>query len=832
MLNIKEFRSKDLALPDLLNPAILAGEIQVLDQPCAVLLNKDGSFLAALQYVGPDLESLSYAVTNRISAVFNAAIARLGSGWTAQVSAIRVPADGYIEENRVFFPDPVSALIDAERRMQFEQEGLHFLSRYYLVFTWQTPPESEVSAGRMFLESKKDAQPDTFDVLLQKFEDGIRAVVGVLKQRFLLSPLDAKGVLTHYHECLTGRSHGVNPPDIPAYLDVLLGHHDFVGGLEPSIDGELIEVITVTGYPDRTRPEMLEGLHSLPFPLRYTTRFILQDQQESKKLIAKYREKWASSKFSLRDYLSAAMDKGQVRHDRADPFKVAMEQETALADGDVSSGVVRLGYFTATVILRGRDAKALDDRARMVMDFLNNANFIAKQEKVNVVEAFLGSLPGHTWENVRRPVLNSMNFVDVSPKTAIWAGDADCPSPLMKTHGKPAPCLTYAQTAGSTPYRFNLHVGDVGHALIVGPTGAGKSTILALLAAQWRRHKGARVFGFESGRSLYTLCEAVGGAHYDIAGELSDLTFAPLAGTNKSQAERAWAEEWLEACCELQGMTIHPGERDVIHTAIEGLSQEEGRSLTDVRSLLQDEQIKAAIGFYTGRGRTGTLLDARADTLSMDNQFTIFEMEHLLTGTEQAKLITGPVLLYIFHRIEQMLDGRPTLITLDEGWLMLDNPQFLAKLAEWLVTLRKKNAAVVFATTSLSHLAKSPLLPILKEACPTKIFLPNVEAGSATLLPMYTDFGLGDKEIELLQTAVPKLDYYIRSPLGQRLVSFGMGPVALAFCAVSDPRDVKRVAELRDLMGPGWPVAWLRERLPVHLRDSWVGHLETLYRSF
>ena len=832
MLNIKEFRSKDLALPDLLNPAILAGEIQVLDQPCAVLLNKDGSFLAALQYAGPDLESLSYAATNRISAVFNAAIARLGSGWTSQVSAIRVPADSYIEESRVFFPDPVSALIDAERRMQFEQEGLHFLSRYYLVFTWQTPPESEVSAGRMFLESKKDAQPDTFDVLLQKFEDGIRAVVGVLKQRFLLSPLDAKGVLTHYHECLTGRSHGVNPPDIPAYLDVLLGHHDFVGGLEPSIDGELIEVITVTGYPDRTRPEMLEGLHSLPFPLRYTTRFILQDQQESKKLIAKYREKWASSKFSLRDYLSAAMDKGQVRHDRADPFKVAMERETALADGDVSSGVVRLGYFTATVILRGRDAKALDDRARVVMDFLNNANFIAKQEKVNVVEAFLGSLPGHTWENVRRPVLNSMNFVDVSPKTSIWAGNADCPSPLMNVHGKPAPCLTYAQTAGSTPYRFNLHVGDVGHALIVGPTGAGKSTILALLAAQWRRHKGARVFGFESGRSLYTLCEAVGGAHYDIAGELSDLTFAPLAGTNKSQAERAWAEEWLEACCELQGMTIHPGERDVIHTAIEGLSQEEGRSLTDVRSLLQDEQIKAAIGFYTGRGRTGTLLDARADTLSMDNQFTIFEMEHLLTGTEQAKLITGPVLLYIFHRIEQMLDGRPTLISLDEGWLMLENPQFLAKLAEWLVTLRKKNAAVVFATTSLSHLAKSPLLPILKEACPTKIFLPNVEAGSATLLPMYTDFGLGDKEIELLQTAVPKQDYYISSPLGQRLVSFGMGPVALAFCAVSDPRDVKRVAELRDLMGPGWPVAWLRERLPVHLQDSWVGHLETLYRSF
>ena len=829
MLNSKEFRSKDLALPDLLNPAILAGEIRVLGRPCAVLLNKDGSFLAALQYAGSDLESLSYAATNRISAVFNAAIARLGSGWTLQVSAVRVPADGYIEEDRTFFSDPVSALIDAERRLQFEQEGLHFLSRYYLVFTWQTPPESEVSAGQMFLESKKDAQPDTFDVLLQKFEDGIRTVVGVLKQRFLLSPLDAKGVLTHYHECLTGRSHGVNPPEIPAYLDVLLGHHDFVGGLEPSIDGELIEVITVTGYPDRTRPEILEGLHSLPFPLRYTTRFILQDQQESKKLIGKYREKWASSKFSLRDYLSAAMDKGQVRHDRADPFKVAMEQETALADGDVSSGVVRLGYFTATVILRGRDAKALDDRARVVMDFLNNANFIAKQEKVNVVEAFLGSLPGHTWENVRRPVLSSMNFVDLSPKTAIWAGEANCPSPLMTTDGKPAPCLTYAQTSGSTPYRFNLHVADLGHGLALGPTGAGKSSLLGLFAAQWLRYPKARVIAFDRGRSLFALTEAVGGQHYDLGGEYSQLSFAPLERIDSPQ-ERVFAEEWLESLAVLQGVVMTARERAVIHQAIEGLAQEEGRSIGDVVNLLQDTRLKEAIGVYRGTGKYSDLLDARRDGLDLSSRFLTFEMDSLPQG-DSARGIVVPILLYLFHRIATMLDGSPTLIVLDEAWSLLDNPLFLAKIREWLKVLRKKNAAVLFATQSLADLIGSPLLPVLQESCPTKIFLPNAEAGSPTLQPMYSAFGLGDKQIQLLQTAVPKQDYYISSPLGQRLVSFAMGPVMLAFCAVSDPRDVKRVTELREQMGPGWPVDWLRERLPAAVREGWVRALEDLYRT-
>ena len=829
MLNVKEFRSQDLAMPDLLNPAILAGEISVLGKPCAVLLNKDGSFLASLRFAGPDLDSLSYAATNRVSAIFNAALTRLGAGWAIHDSAIRVPADGYIDEDRLFFSDPVSTLIDAERRLQFEKEGLHFLSRYYLDFTWQTPPESEVTAGQMFVESKKDLQRDTFDILLKKFEDALASVAGLLQQRFLLMPLDARGLLTHYHECLTGRTHGVNPPEIPAYLDVLLGHHDFVGGLEPSLDDEPLEVVTVTGYPDRTRPEMLEALHNLPFPLRYTTRFILQDQMESKKLVEKYREKWSSSKFSLRQYLSAATDGGKLRPDQADQFKVGMEQETVLADADVSSGAVRMGYFTTTVVLRGANARILEDRARIVMNLLGNANFIAKRETVNVVEAFLGSLPGHTWENVRRPILSSLNFVDLAPKTSVWAGDVDCPSPLMKQDGIRAACLTYAKTSGSTPFRFNLHVSDVGHSIILGPTGAGKSSVLGLLAAQWLRYREARVIAFDKGRSLFALTEAVGGQHYDLGGEHSRLTFAPLAHSDQP-GERIFAEEWLESLAVLQGVAVTAKERTIIHQAIEGLSQEQGRSITDAVSLLQDERLKQAIGVYTGTGKYSDLLDAREDGLDLSSRFLTFEMDSLPQG-DSAKGIVVPVLLYLFHRIETLLDGRPRLIVLDEAWTLLDNPLFLAKIREWLKVLRKKNAAVIFATQSLADLIGSPLLPVLQESCPTKIFLPNVEAGSASLLPMYTAFGLADKQIEILQTATPKQDYYISSPLGQRLVSFAMGPVALAFCAISDPRDVKRVAELRDQHGPTWPVQWLQERLPENVRGSWVDYLNGLYQT-
>ena len=234
---------------------------------------------------------------------------------------------------------------------------------------------------------------------------------------------------------------------------------------------------------------------------------------------------------------------------------------------------------------------------------------------------------------------------------------------------------------------------------------------------------------------------------------------------------------------------------------------------------------------YQGTGKYGDLLDARHDGLDLSSRFLTFEMDSLPQG-DTARGIVVPILLYLFHRIETMLDGSPTLIVLDEAWTLLDNPLFLAKIRAWLKVLRKKNAAVIFATQSLADLIGSPLLPVLQESCPTKIFLPNREAGSTTLLPMYTAFGLLDRQIQLLQTATPKQDYYVSSPNGQRLVSFAMGPVTLAFCAVSDPRDVKRVAELRDLYGRTWPVAWLRERLPVPVQGSWIGLLERLYPAF
>jgi type IV secretion system protein TrbE len=140
-----------------------------------------------------------------------------------------------------------------------------------------------------------------------------------------------------------------------------------------------------------------------------------------------------------------------------------------------------------------------------------------------------------------------------------------------------------------------------------------------------------------------------------------------------------------------------------------------------------------------------------------------------------------PVLTYLFHCVDRRLDGRPTLIILDEAWVMLANSLFGAKVEEWLRTLRKKNAAVVLATQSLSEVVNSPVRDVILESCPTKILLPNPEARNPATTELYRKFGLTNRQIEIIADAVPKRHYYYVSPLGRRLFNLSIEPATLAF---------------------------------------------------
>jgi type IV secretion system protein TrbE len=174
--------------------------------------------------------------------------------------------------------------------------------------------------------------------------------------------------------------------------------------------------------------------------------------------------------------------------------------------------------------------------------------------------------------------------------------------------------------------------------------------------------------------------------------------------------------------------------------------------------------IRDALQHFTVAGPLGTLLDADTDSLG-SGRFLSFETENLLQLDERAVI---PVLLYLFRRIEQRLDGSPTLILLDEAWSYLQHALFRDKLRDWLKTMRRRNAAVVMATQQISDIANSEIADVVLENTATKILLPNAESKNPGSRKFYDRLGLNGREVEILQTAIPKKHYYVVSKLGRR----------------------------------------------------------------
>ena len=348
---------------------------------------------------------------------------------------------------------------------------------------------------------------------------------------------------------------------------------------------------------------------------------------------------------------------------------------------------------------------------------------------------------------------------------------------------------------------------------MVGPTGAGKSVLLALMSLQFRRYPKSQVFAFDFGGSIRAAALAMRGDWHDLGGALGEDALEPVAlqplAAIDDPAERTWAAEWVAAILAREGVTVTPEVKEHVWTALTSLATAPAseRTLTGFSVLLQSGALKRAFQPYCLGDPYGRLLDAEAERLG-GADVQALETEGLIgSGAASA------VLAYLFHRIEGRLDGKATLLIVDEGWLALDDPTFGPRLREWLKTLRKKNASVVFATQSLADIETSEIAPAIVESCPTRLFLPNERAIEPQILSIYRRFGLNDRQIDIIARATPKRDYYCQSRRGNRLFELGLGEVALAFTAASSKTDQAAIAEVmlehdRD----GFAAAWLRRK--------------------
>jgi type IV secretion system protein TrbE len=801
MMNLAEYRGKPKRLADYLPWAALVAP--------GIILNKDGSFQRSASFRGPDLDSATPAELIGATARLNSALRRLGSGWALFVEAARSQAGDYPESN---FPDPVSALVDEERRAQFTGEGAHFESRYYLTLVW-LPPADDAARAQNWLYENRNTDESTGVDALASFGDRTNRLLALI-QSFMPEAewLEDSETLTYLHGCISTKVQRVRVPETPGYLDALLPDQSLTGGLEPRLGDMHLRTLSVSGFPSATFPGILDDLNALSIPYRWMTRAICLDKADATKILTRIRRQWFAKRKSVAAILKEVMTNEASTLIDTDAANKASDADDALQE--LGADMVSTVYLTVTVTVWDESAIIADAKLRLVEKIIQGRDFTCMAERTNALEAWMGSLPGQLYANVRAFPVSTLNLAHIMPLSAIWAG------PMRNDH-LDGPPLFIAKTQGSTPFRFSTHVGDVGHSLVIGPTGAGKSVLLALIALQFRRYARAQVFAFDFGGSIRAAALAMGGDWHDLGGALSDAADEPVALQPLAQIdapdERIWALDWLAGLLAREGVAIDPQAKDHLWSALASLASApmSERTLTGLAVLLQDQTLKQALMPFCLGGPWGRLLDAEGERLG-NSKVQAFETEGLV-GTAAAPA----VLAYLFHRIERRLDGSPTLIIVDEGWLALDDATFGAQLKEWLKTLRKKNACVIFATQSLSDIDGSSIAPAIIESCLTRLFLPNERAIEPQIRSIYTRFGLNDRQIEIIARATPKRDYYAQSRAGNRLFELGLGPLALALCAASSKADQLAISELVASKGSErFAAQWLR-----HCRLHWAAAL-------
>ena len=780
-----------------------------------VVLTSTGLYVAGWEFVGPDMDALSveesWQIAHRLASKF-----RLGRGWTVQCDLIRAEHQEYCRET-ANWPDPVSYLIERERRSRFllTGEAAPRLSRYFLALSYEPALRGAKRAARWVFSSAKDGREGPGEQALALFQKRISEIDSLLRSQLrsvsrLRSAERGEQIyddfLRYARRCVTGEDFPFAVPENPIFLNQYLATDDFTGGSEPQlgdplnelIPGKHIAVIAVDSFPEKSFAGILRELDSIPFNFRYCQQAQLLDEQEAKETHEANKGKWGFKKTKTSQKLSP-IKVGETRV--VDGFAAEMELDASVAMSAAEHGREIFVRFSAKVVVMETDPAVLKRAVEEIVRVVRyRCGFSCRVETVNAVAAWLATFPGHHYKEPRTFLINTANMVHMMPLSAPFRGHRRNPSPFFPNNSDP---LFYGVTSGGTPYRFNSYVSDVGHTLITGPNGSGKTTLLGLSIVQFFRYPGAQVFAFDKKKTLYTLCQAMGGDFYDINPDNSAAQLCPLQDLETAGA-REWASQWIELLVEQNDLKVTPAVRNQIKATIEDLSESlGGRSLQDFYMAVPSREVKEALQVYLNG-----ILDGQRDNLSM-SRFCVFEMDALYRLDK--KTMNG-ALFYIFARIRRRLSSSiPTLVTVDEFREALSHPMAAKYFDEFLFEGRKLNMAVWLVLQELSKVLNSPLKNAVLQQCFTKICLPNPQA-VADGASDYEALGLNALDRELIAHAEPKAHYYVTSEDGKRMISLELGQVALAFLGASNDRDRAAVDALIAREGETWPVAWLQSR--------------------
>jgi type IV secretion system protein VirB4 len=485
-------------------------------------------------------------------------------------------------------------------------------------------------------------------------------------------------------------------------------------------------IVSVKEYRPSTHAGMLDGFMQLPFELIISQSFT----------------------FINRMVAISSMQLQQARLVQSQDVAVSQIGEIDAALDMAMSGAIAFGNHHLTILCIEDTPKALESALSAAIVQLANVGISGVRERVNMEPAYWSQLPGNAEFMARRCIINTLNV-------AAFASFHNYPSgQRKKNHWGNA--VTVLNTVSGTPFFFNFHVRDVGHSMIIGPTGAGKTVLLNFLCAQAQKFR-PRLFFFDKDRGAEIFIKALDGK-YATPDAAAPSGFNPFQLEDNNE-NRAFLIEFLKILVSPDNKPLPAHEIDRINEAVAGnyklpQHQRRLRNLAPFMGLSGPGSLAGRLEMWHSKGSHAKLFDNAEDRIDFSTSRTFgIEMNKIL----QDKASLGPVLLYLFHRIQSSLDGSPTMIVLDEAWALIGNPIFAPKIKDWLKVLRKLNTFVVFATQSVEDAAKSSISDTLVQQTATQIFLPNLKA-----TPLYREvFMLSEREFNLVRTIDPASRFFL-----------------------------------------------------------------------
>lgn len=539
---------------------------------------------------------------------------------------------------------------------------------------------------------------------------------------------------------------------------------------------EFAAMLGLKEYPEATSPGLLDPLLRLPFEMIVTESYAPNERTTARERIDL-----------------------TLRRSRSVDEEAAAERADMMAARDaLGNGAVGFGDHHLTVLVRERALDRLDDACASAAAALADTGAIAVREDTNLEPSFWAQFPGNEDYVVRRALISSANMASFGSFHGFALGQAS------GNHWGDA--VTLLETTSATPFFFNFHHGDLGNFSVIGPSGSGKTVVMNFLAAQAQKFK-PRTILFDKDRGAELFIRGIGG-RYDRINPGEPTGFNPLALPD-TPANKAFLRDWLGVLLDADG----PEEFATISAAVDATYANDPalRRLRHFKELLAGarrpepgdlaDRLSAWIGSTSGAnvdggGEHAWLFDNDVDALDLDNRVLGFDMTQLLDNPR----LRTPTMMYLFHRIDERLDGEPTMILIDEGWKALDDEVFAARIRDWLKTLRKRNALVGFATQSAKDALESRISTALVEQTATMVFMPNSRARPED----YCDgFGLTEHELALIRTLpAHSRCFLVRQPDASVVVRLDLSGAPEVLTILSGREaSVRRLDLLREAVG-------------------------------